>query len=187
MNTWGCFFHYLKIPTGQPTDPKSYRNCLKFCTLAPWVNTWGCFFFIFWKISFLGPTGPVGPKRARKLWGSLETSKGIGFSCMLVSWLKTWWIFSFSLFENFYFGGPRNLFGPKGPFIFTYSMYHKSKARFPGHRVWGSRVKTSPSGKLKVLPCFLGTSLISLWVNTISSRCRSQTNPKLLEIVHWRM
>ena len=106
----------------------------------------GGVFFIFWKISFLGPTGPVGPKRARKLWGSLETSKGIGFSCMLVSWVKTWRIFFIFIIWKLYFGGPRNLFGPKGPFIFTYSMYHKSKARFPGHRVWGSRVKTSPCG-----------------------------------------
>ena len=85
MNTWGCFFHYLKIPMGQPTDPKSYRNCLKFCTLAPWVNTWGCFFH-FLKNFIFGAHGTRWAQKVPKTLGQprdLKRNRIFLYACFL--------------------------------------------------------------------------------------------------------
>ena len=105
-----CVSAYLHETLGQPGDPKSCRICLKFGTLVPWVNTWGCFFH-FLKIFIFGATGPVGPKRSRKTVKKAMRKK----PCLAY---LTW----------------------------EFLIYHISKARFPGHRVWGSRVKTPPCG-----------------------------------------
>ena len=164
---------------GQPTDPKSYRNCLKFCTLATWVNTWGCFFH-FLKNFIFGAHGTRWAQKVPKTLGQprdLKRNRIFLYACFLSENLGDF--FHFHYLKIFILGAHGTCLAQKGPFIFTYSMYHKSKARFPGHRVWGSRVKTPPCG----IYYFRTWNLVNL-INT--SRKIDWTWSRDVKMTSWR-
>ena len=126
INTWGCFFHFLKIlifgprgpffrskrakTLGQPREPKNYWIWLKFGTHVLWANTWGCFFH-FLKILIFGPRGPFFRSKRAKTLGQPREPKNYWIWLKFgthVLWANTWGCFFYFL--------KILIFGPRGPF-----------------------------------------------------------------------